>query len=121
MTLNEFIASAATVDQKLSLTGELNRYFRTYAGRLHSCAERFGLFSAPLGDVLEIGPFYGYLPFILRPRSSSYTMVEGDDPFNYFQPRERMGVLRKGARALAEAGSAFVPRQKTHVYLRAAK
>jgi len=268
MTLDQFIASATAVDRRLTPSGELNGYFRTHAGRLHTCAEMFGLFSAPLGDVLEVGPFYGYLPFILRPRSASYTVVEGDDPvvrpldalyaeqavkvayldlgevfgplrtashrlpfpdnsfdtilcwetmehfnfnpvklvrelhrvlkpggrvcvtvpnkaswqrlavlltgkgedfliddfykfedyeidgkkafhgyhwreyapaelrrlfagagfriedagsFNYFQPREGMGVLRRGARALAEAGSALFPRQKTHVYLRAAK
>jgi SAM-dependent methyltransferase len=41
------------------------------------------LFERPLGDVLEIGPFYGYLPFFLRPRASSYTVVEGDDPAVY--------------------------------------
>ena len=32
------------------------------------------------GDVLEIGPFFGYTPFLLRSRSSSYTVLEGDDP-----------------------------------------
>lgn len=36
-----------------------------------------------MGDVLEIGPFYGYTPFLLRQNSSKYTVLEGDDPAVY--------------------------------------
>jgi len=253
--------------KKIGANG-MDDYFKTHAGRLHGCAQMFGLFSGQLGDVLEIGPFYGYMPFILRSRAASYTVVEGDDPvvrrldsfyhehsikvcyldfaeafgplrsathrlefpdnsfdtilcwetmehfnfnpvklvrefhrvlkpggrvcvttpnkaswqrlavlltgkgedflvddfykfenyeidgkiafhgyhwreysppelrrlftgagfkiqsagsFNYFQPREHMGLLRRGARALAQAGCAVFPRQKTHVYVMATK
>ncbi len=60
----------------------LNGYFTTHASRLHQCCKLFNLFS-PLGNVLEIGPFYGYTPFLLRPHSDSYTVMEGDDPAVY--------------------------------------
>ena len=54
-------------------------YFRCHAERLHRSCELFKLFG-PLHDVLEIGPFYGWTPFMLRPHSTSYTVLEGDDP-----------------------------------------
>jgi SAM-dependent methyltransferase len=81
MTLEEFTKSAEAVGDKLSPSGELMGYFRVHAGRLHQCARLFSLFTGNLGDVLEVGPFYGFLPFILRSRSSSYSVLEGDDPF----------------------------------------
>ena len=61
----------------------LHGYFLTALPRLWRASELFQLFKEPLGDVLEIGPFYGYMPFILRPQSSSYTVLEGDDPAVY--------------------------------------
>ena len=48
--------------------------------RLHRTCELFGLFSNHLGNVLEIGPFFGYTPFLLRKQSSAYTVLEGNDP-----------------------------------------
>jgi SAM-dependent methyltransferase len=80
MTLNEFKTSAEPLLKQFNGSNGLQDYFQTHADRLYQCSEMFGLFSAPLGDVLEIGPFYGFMPFILRPRSSSYTVLEGDDP-----------------------------------------
>lgn len=80
MTFDEFKTSAGVVMKKLGEADAMHEYFRTHAGRLHQCAELFSLFSAPLGDVLEVGPFFGYMPFILRQRAASYTVLEGDDP-----------------------------------------
>jgi SAM-dependent methyltransferase len=80
MTLNEFKESAETQVKKLGSSNGVHDYFQAHAARLHQCSGMFGLFSAPLGDVLEIGPFYGYMPFILRSRSTSYTVLEGNDP-----------------------------------------
>jgi SAM-dependent methyltransferase len=80
MTLDEFKKYAAALAKKVNDAGVTHDYFRTHANRLHQCAEMFDLFSAPLGDVLEIGPFFGYMPFILRSRSTSYSVLEGDDP-----------------------------------------
>jgi SAM-dependent methyltransferase len=80
MTLQEFTAAGECAGAKAGVLDGLQSYFRCHAPRLHQTCERFGLFSDRLGDVLEIGPFYGYMPFVLRPRSSSYTVLEGDDP-----------------------------------------
>ncbi len=45
-----------------------------------SPANVLGCFRTGWENVLEIGPFYGCTPFLLRPSSSSYTVLEGDDP-----------------------------------------
>jgi hypothetical protein len=76
MTLQEFTAAGESVGAKAGVLDGLQGCFRCHAPRLHQACERFGLFSDRLGDVLEIGPFYGYMPFVLRPRSSSYTVLE---------------------------------------------
>ena len=80
MTLQEFTAAGESVGARAGVLNGLQGYFRCHAPRLHHACERFGLFSERLGDVLEIGPFFGYTPFMLRPRSSSYTVLESDDP-----------------------------------------
>lgn len=80
MTLEEFKASGDKIAMRLGENNSLRDYFLTHAGRLHRSAEIFGVFSSPVGSVLEIGPFHGYLPFILRQQASSYTVLEGDDP-----------------------------------------
>jgi SAM-dependent methyltransferase len=80
MTREEFLARGETVSRKAQVLDGLHGYFQNHAPRLHRTAELFNLFSGKLGSVLEIGPFYGYLPFVLRPNSSSYTVLEGDDP-----------------------------------------
>jgi SAM-dependent methyltransferase len=80
MTLQEFTAAGESVGARAGVLENLQGYFRCHAPRLHHACERFGLFSERLGNVLEIGPFFGYTPFILRPHSSSYTVLESDDP-----------------------------------------
>lgn len=80
MTLQEFTAAGESAGAKAGVLNGLHGYFRGHAPRLHQTCERFGLFSNRLGDVLELGPFYGYTPFLLQPFSSSYTVLEGDDP-----------------------------------------
>jgi SAM-dependent methyltransferase len=80
MTIQEFLAKGEELGGKAGVLGGLQGYFRCHAPRLHQTCDRFGLFAGRLGDVLEIGPFFGYTPFVLQPRSSSYTVLEGDDP-----------------------------------------
>src|SRR2546421_6064150 len=79
MTLAEFKARGEALSAQAGVLDSLHGYFRLHAARLLRACELFDLFR-PLGDVLEIGPFYGYAPFILHPHSSSYTVLEGDDP-----------------------------------------
>jgi len=81
MTLLEFQNSVELVREKFGSAKDLHGYFKDAASRLHFSCAKFGLFgNHRLGKVLEIGPFYGYLPFLLRERSSSYTIIEGPEP-----------------------------------------
>jgi len=70
------------LSREAQVLGTLHEYFRMHASRLYRACELFKLFGT-LGDVLEIGPFFGYTPFILREHSSSYAVLEGDDPAVY--------------------------------------
>jgi SAM-dependent methyltransferase len=81
MTRGQMEEAAARLSAEAGAGDNLHGYFLMHAERLFETAQRFGLWSRPsLGDVLEIGPFYGYMPFFLRERASSFTVLEGDDP-----------------------------------------
>jgi SAM-dependent methyltransferase len=82
MTIQQFIAQGEELSKEAQVLDTLHEYFHLHASRLHHCCELFNLFGK-LGEVLEVGPFFGYTPFILRPNSSSYTVLEGDDPATY--------------------------------------
>ncbi len=58
-------------------------YFVQHCPRLYNTCRLFRLLEHRLGDVLEIGPFYGYIPFLLQPNATSYSVLEGDDPTAY--------------------------------------
>src|SRR5260370_38375815 len=83
MTKERFMADGEALSRKAQVIDGLHAYFWVAASRLYRSCELFGLFAGDLGNVLEAGPFYGYTPFFLRPRSSSYTVLEGDDPAVY--------------------------------------
>ncbi len=83
MTQKEFAAKGKELSAQAQVLDGLHEYFRMSAPRLHRTCELFRLFSSALGDVLEIGPFYGYTPFMLRNNAASYTVLEGDDPAVY--------------------------------------
>lgn len=83
MTRNQFLAEGEAISTRAHVKNGLHGYFTQAAPRLHQSCKLFGLFSDDLGQVLELGPFFGYLPFILRPRATSYTVLEGDDPSVY--------------------------------------
>ena len=80
MTLQQFMAAGEDLSKSAGVLDGLHGYFRSHVTRLHRTCELFELFSTGLGDVLEIGPFFGYTPFLLRQHSSSYTVLEGNDP-----------------------------------------
>lgn len=81
MTLADFQTFGDSMHRKLGGSSELHGYFEDAIPRLHFSCQNFGLFEEkPLGRVLEIGPFYGYIPFFLRDRSPSYTVIEGPEP-----------------------------------------
>jgi SAM-dependent methyltransferase len=71
------------LSQEANVVGDLHNYFLSHRARLYKTCRLFGLMDRNLGDVLEVGPFFGYTPFLLRPRASSYVVLEGDDPVVY--------------------------------------
>src|ERR1039457_1383866 len=83
MSHDEFIEAGAALSREANVSDGLHRYFTTHCDRIYECCRRFKLLESNLGDVLEIGPFYSYTPFVLRPQSSSYVVLEGDDPAAY--------------------------------------
>jgi SAM-dependent methyltransferase len=83
MTYPEFLMAGEALSEEARVAPALHEYFRDAASRLYLSCEMFGLLREPLGDVLEIGPYYGYIPFILRKSASSYKVLEGDDPAIY--------------------------------------
>jgi len=83
MNFTQFFAEGKNLSTEAKVLDTLHGYFTQHAVRLHATCEQFGLFSGNLGDVLELGPFFGYVPFFLRKNASSYTILEGDDPAVY--------------------------------------
>jgi SAM-dependent methyltransferase len=83
MNEEQFCQFGLEVSREANVVDGLHGYFIDSCSRLHKSCSLFGLRERRLGDVLEIGPFYGYIPFLLKPASSSYTVLEGDDPAAY--------------------------------------
>lgn len=83
MTKEQFLTEGKTISEQAELMDSFHGYFIDSAPRLHLSCEQFGLFEGSLGDVLEVGPFFGYIPFLLRNRATSYTVLEGNDPACY--------------------------------------
>ena len=80
MTRQEFQARGLALSREANALDHGHGYFTSHAERLYKACAMFGLLDRKLGDVLEIGPYYGYTPFLLLPNASSYTVIEGDDP-----------------------------------------
>ena len=83
MTKQQFLSWGEAISKRAQVMDGLHAYFRSSAPRLYECLRLFDLCAGGLGDVLDIGPFYGYIPFHLRQQASSYTVLEGDDPAVY--------------------------------------
>ena len=61
--------------------GEMHAYFKQAAPRLFRALQLFNLNkNDSYAEVLDIGPFFSYIPFILRGGVSSYTIFEARDP-----------------------------------------
>jgi SAM-dependent methyltransferase len=83
MTLEQFAEMGLRLSREADVMSDQHTYFVAHCSRLYRACQVFGLLKEGLGDVLEIGPFYGYTPFLLRPNASSYTVLEGEDPSAY--------------------------------------
>ena len=80
ITQEEFATQGLALSQEAKVVDTLHSYFVVHCPRLYQACRWFHLLEGKLGDVLEIGPFFGYTPFVLRPRAASYVVLEGDDP-----------------------------------------
>ncbi len=83
MTQEQFADMGLRLSREADVMSDQHGYFVTHCSRLYKACEVFDLLNEGLGDVLEIGPFFSYTPFLLRPHSSSYTILEGEDPSAY--------------------------------------
>lgn len=79
MTRDEFNSRADALAARIGVVETMHGYFRGHRTRLYETCRKFDLFRRPLGDVLEIGPFYSYTPVLLRDRAKTYRVLEGDD------------------------------------------
>lgn len=93
LTQQAYAEEGRLLSLEANVLDSLHAYFVQQGPRLYQACRLFQLFERDLGDVLEIGPFYGYTPFVLQRNASSYTILEGDDPAAYslkplYQKRE---------------------------------
>src|SRR5215471_14949457 len=79
-TEQDFLRLGEVISREAGVFDGLHGYFVMHAPRLFKACALFGLLEKKLGRVLEIGPFFGYTPFLLRTNSVSYTILEADDP-----------------------------------------
>ncbi len=83
MSQEQFSEAGLEFSREANVLDGLHRYFVAHTSRIYKCCRLFQLLDGKLGDVLEIGPFYSYTPFMLHERAASYTVLEGDDPACY--------------------------------------
>ena len=80
MTREEFQKVTAGISRQAGVVGKQDAYFEEHAVRIYDWCARFNLLDRDQGDVLDIGPFYAYTPFVLKNNARSMTVIEGDDP-----------------------------------------
>ena len=83
MTPAEYKVFADGLAAKAGVETGLHEYFLQHRDRLWQTAEHFGLWNLRGKKVLEIGPFFSYLPFALKEQGNEVSVVEGDDPAVY--------------------------------------
>jgi SAM-dependent methyltransferase len=111
MTLQDFEAKGLEFSREAGVVDGQHGYFLQHASRLYDTCKQFHLFDGNLGDVLEIGPFFGYVPCFLRPYASSYTVLEGNDPA--VQPLKPVYEKRKINLRLVDLFDLFGPTRDT--------
>jgi SAM-dependent methyltransferase len=107
MSQEEFVETGVALSREAKVLDGLHGYFTQHYSRVYECCQGFKLLESNLGDVLEIGPFYSYTPFVLRRQASSYTVLEGDDPAAY--PLEPLYAQRQIALQFVDLFEMFGP------------
>src|SRR6266705_6721559 len=83
MTEQQFANWGLALSLEAGVVDSHHGYFVDSCARLWETYKMFDLLDKKLGKTLEIGAFYGYTPFLLRPNCSSYCVLEGEDPAVY--------------------------------------
>src|SRR4051812_48132798 len=59
---------------------EMHGYFEQHRTRLSLTLDFFDLWKLTGKRILEIGPFFGYTPFLFRQQGNEVAVLEGTDP-----------------------------------------
>jgi hypothetical protein len=111
----EFDALARAISGEAMVLDSLHDYFVQHRHHIYLSCSLFNLLAGEWGDVLKIGPFYTHTPFLLRPRTRSYVVLEGADPSAY--PLAPLCQIQAASRLVAR----LLPRSGTNVCLAAEK
>jgi SAM-dependent methyltransferase len=83
MNIADYTAMADELAKEAGVMDGVHGSFRIHRDRLWETISHFGLWNLTGKNVLEIGAFYGYTPFVLRKSGNTVTVLEGDDPAVY--------------------------------------
>jgi SAM-dependent methyltransferase len=80
MTKTEYCALADQLAKEAGVENGIHGSFLLHRDRLWSTVSHFGLWDVKGKDVLEIGAFYAYTPFVFKANGNRVTVLEGPDP-----------------------------------------
>tara|TARA_B100000809_G_C15078362_1_gene508728 strand:- start:158 stop:952 length:795 start_codon:yes stop_codon:yes gene_type:complete len=84
MTKQEYFEFARSLAEQAGVVDGAHEYWRIHRDRFYTCYVDFGLEDLRVDELLEIGPFYSYLPFVYkRDVAERVSVIEGDDPEAY--------------------------------------
>jgi SAM-dependent methyltransferase len=83
MNKKEYFALADSLALEAGVQNGIHSSFIMHRDRLWTTISHFDLWKLRDKDVLEIGAFYGYTPFVLHQNDNRVTVIEGDDPIVY--------------------------------------
>jgi SAM-dependent methyltransferase len=79
----EYNNFADELAKKAGVENGLHAYYLLHHDRFWQTASHFGLWNLRGKKILEIGPFFSYLPFVLGKQDNEVSVLEGDDPAVY--------------------------------------
>jgi SAM-dependent methyltransferase len=80
MTPTEYFERATSLGREAQVLDGVHGYFRMHRQRLWQTASRFDLWNVRGKQLLELGPFYSYTPFLIQEQGNTVTVIEGTDP-----------------------------------------
>lgn len=83
MSIQALLTQGREISARAGVLDGLHGYFENHASRIHHSMQQFGLNSGQLGHLLDVCPFFAYVPFLLKARTTSCQVLEGNDPSVY--------------------------------------